>query len=113
MHQARPLGDERLLLARDQCRPLELLALRAQERALLDRRGAHRLRLRERVTGGQEAARALPHLLEGAAETADCVEQLAMALDAAERLMLVLSVDAQQVRRQVTQEGERSEGPFT
>jgi hypothetical protein len=60
-----------------------------------------------------QARVALAHLGERVAERAGGVEELAMALDAAERLMLVLAVARNEVRREVAEHASEPSPLFT
>ena len=109
MHQAGTLGRERFLLARHERGAHQLLGLRAQHLGPLARGLGVGVRRRDRLARRDQAAVAGAHLLERAPEAAHRVEQLAVALDAPEGLVLVLPVHAQEVGRQLAQQGERAE----
>src|SRR5438034_416395 len=110
VHQAGTLDRERFLLARHECGARQLLGLRAQHLGPLARGLGVGVRRRDRLARRDQAAVAGAHLLERAPEAAHRVEQLAVALDAPESLVLVLPVHAQEVGRQLAQQGERAEG---
>src|SRR5207249_11316797 len=109
VHEAGTLGAERLLLARHQGGVRQLLDLRAQHLGPLARGLRVGARTRDRLARRDQAAVAGAHLLERATEAAHRVEQLAVALDAPEGLVLVLAIYAQEMGRQIAQQGERGE----
>src|SRR5437762_2147631 len=109
VHQAGALGPERLLLARHESGAHQLLGLRAQHLGPLARRLGVGVGRRDRLARRDQPPVAGAHLLERAPEAAHGVEQLAVALDAPEGLVLVLPVHAQEVGRQLAQQGERAE----
>src|SRR5262249_35318681 len=82
--EARALGEERFVLGEDEVGARQLLGLELQQLAPLVDGFLRRLRRRETLARGDEALVANLHLLEQAAEAAGGVEQLAVALDAAE-----------------------------
>jgi len=109
VRQPRALARELRILARYQRGLLELVELEAQQVAAVARDTLRGLPLLERRPRTRERVPARAHRTDVRLQAAGRIEQVAMALHATQRLMLVLSVDMQEERRQVAQDRERAE----
>src|SRR5437870_5147013 len=110
MRETTPLDAERLFLSDLELRGGELARLEAEQVEALGCGPFGVAMVGEGLRGRLEASVPAAHLVDRALEAADRIEQLRVALDAPERMMFLLPVGAEQVRREVVEQRERPEG---